>query len=67
MKKFAKLSVFLCENRKNSLAAGVVDPRPPWPPAAEGFTPRPPIVAPPLPNPWCATHTACYLGVLFLC
>ena len=33
IKKCAKMSVFLYENRKNPLAAG-------------GFTPRPPVVAP---------------------
>ena len=38
------MSVFLCENRKNSPAAGGYAPRPPWPPAAGGFTPRPPVV-----------------------
>ena len=34
--------MFLCKNRKNSLAAG-------------GFAPTPAIVTPPLPNPGCAT------------
>ena len=36
------MSVFLFENRKNLLAAG-------------GFTPRPPIMDPPLPNLGCDT------------
>ena len=42
-KKSAKMSIFTCENRKNSLAAG-------------GFTPRPPVMGSTLPNPRCATE-----------
>ena len=45
--KCAKMSVFLCENRKNSWAAGGYAPIPPWPPAAGGFTPKLPVVPPP--------------------
>ena len=40
-KKCAKMSVFLCENLKNSLKA-------------RSFPPRPPVAPPPLPNPGCA-------------
>ena len=53
------MSVFLCENRKNSLAAGEYAPKLPSPPAAGSFDPRSSVVPPPLPNPGCAT--ACVL------
>ena len=36
-KKCFKHQCFLCENRKNPLAAGGSAPRPPWPPAAGGY------------------------------
>ena len=38
IKKCAKMSGFLCENRKNLLAAASYTPRLLWPPAAGGFT-----------------------------
>ena len=40
-KKCAKISVFLCKNRKISLAAGSYAPTLAWPSAARDFTPRP--------------------------
>ena len=45
IKKCAKMSVFLCDNRKNLLVAG-------------GYAPRPPVMDPSLPNPGCDTDTA---------
>ena len=44
IKKSAKMSVFLCENRKNALAAGGVSP------------PDSRLCPPQLPNPGCATE-----------
>ena len=57
------MSVFLCENRKNSLAAGDYASRPPWPAEAGGFTPRPPVMDPLLPNLGCDTDIAYYCCV----
>ena len=55
VKKGAKMNAFLCENRKNSLAAGDSAPTPSQPPAASGLAPTPQVVLPSLPNPGCAT------------
>ena len=40
------------------MAAGGSAPRPPQPPAAGGFAATPPVGAPLLPNPGCATGKA---------
>ena len=67
IKKYTKMSVFLCENRKNSLAAGGYAPRL----LASGnwsFTRRPPVMdSPPLVKSWVLHRHCIYFCALFLC
>ena len=55
LKKCAKMSVFVRENRKNSLAAGGLAPSPPSFRRLGAMPPDPPVVPPTFPNPECAT------------